>query len=142
MSERGVRVEYEIHFKRDRRARKVVRQGPPPAPPSENVPRIARLLALAHKWERMVRRGEVKDYAEIARVTGLTRGRVTQIVALVLLAPDLQERALLTLAVARASSITEHGLRYLADESLWAAQRTILSLPQPTPPTGTGATTR
>ena len=38
-----------------------------PAAAKDPVPRIARLLALAHKWEGMVRRGEVKDYAEIAR---------------------------------------------------------------------------
>ena len=35
--------------------------------------RSARLLALAHKWEGMVRRGEVKDYAEIASATFLCR---------------------------------------------------------------------
>ena len=94
MSEKGVRVEYEVHLKRDRRARKVVRQGPPPAPPPDAVPRIARLLALAWKWEGMVRRGEVKDYAQIAKLTGLTRMRVKKIIGMTLLAPAIQERGL------------------------------------------------
>ncbi len=46
-------------------------------------------------FERLVRDGVVKDYAEIARLTGLTRARVTQIVNLTLLAPDIQEKILL-----------------------------------------------
>ena len=36
----------------------------------QHVPKVARLLALTHKWEGMVRQGEVKDYAEIARMEG------------------------------------------------------------------------
>jgi len=59
--------------------------------PSPRVPKIALLLALGHHFEHLVRDGVAKDFAEIARRTGLTRARVTQIVNLVLLAPDIQE---------------------------------------------------
>ena len=52
------------------------------------------LLALAHKWEGMVRRGEVKDYGEIARLHRLSRARVSQIAALALLPPSVQEALL------------------------------------------------
>jgi hypothetical protein len=135
----GIRVEYEVHFKRDRRARKVVRQGPLPAPPPESVPRIARLLALAWKWEGMVRRREVKDSAEVARLTKLTRMRVSQILGLTLLAPDIQERILLTSPAPRARSIPEHRLRDLSAEPFWVAQQSILALrelaPRSLPPT-------
>jgi hypothetical protein len=55
------RIEIPINVKRDRRARKVVQHGFAPDPSGEPVPRMARLLALAWKWEGMVRRGEVKD---------------------------------------------------------------------------------
>jgi len=128
MSEEGVRVEYEVHFRRDRRARKVVHRGPAPTVTPDLVPRIARLLALAHKWEGMVRRGEVKDYAEIARLSGLTRMRVSQIVSMTLLAPDIQEAVLLTAAAGRGRSIPEHHLRVLVGESLWTAQGTIIAI--------------
>jgi hypothetical protein len=120
MSDKGVRVEYEVHFRRDRRARKVVRRGPPPATPAEAVPRIARLLALAHKWESMVRRGEVKDYAEIARLMELTRGRVAQICNFTLLAPDLQE-SILTSTLKR-GAFPEHHLRALSVQPAWKHQ--------------------
>lgn len=90
MSEKGFRIEIPVHIKRDRRARKVLapdETGSDAAP----VPRIALLLALAHKWEGMVRRGEVKGYAELAGRFNLTRGRISQICGLMLLAPTLQE---------------------------------------------------
>ncbi|MCI0410915.1 MAG: hypothetical protein L0191_20525 [Acidobacteria bacterium] len=62
--------------------------------PAGRPSRVALLLALAHQWERLVRDGTVKDYADIARLAGLTRARVTQIMDLLLLAPDIQEKAL------------------------------------------------
>jgi len=120
MSDKGVRVEYEVHFKRDRRARKVVRQGPPPAVTPEPVPRVARLLALAHKWEGMVRRGEVNGYAEIARRMRLTRARVTQICDLVLLAPGIQDRILSPEAEA---TLSPRHLRIVGGHPRWAVQQ-------------------
>ena len=89
-----LRIEVPIHIKRDRRARKILLRGSPPAI-EDSVPRAARLLALAHKWEGMARRGEVKDYAEIARRHGLSRARVTQVCGLTLIPPRVQERILL-----------------------------------------------
>ena len=56
------------------------------------VPRIVRLLALAHRWHRLIDEGKVKDQADIARQTGLTRARVTQIMELRWLCPALQDQ--------------------------------------------------
>ena len=75
--------------------RKVLREGPALAPaPSERLPRIARLLALAHRFQGMLDRGEVASMADIARLGRVTRARVTQIMDLLLLAPDIQEEVL------------------------------------------------
>jgi DNA invertase Pin-like site-specific DNA recombinase len=70
MKQKGLRVEFALPGLRKRREET--------SAPKDPVPRIARLLALAHKWEGLVRRGEVKDYAEIARRMGLSRARVTR----------------------------------------------------------------
>lgn len=68
---------------------------PRPVPVTEGrLPRITRLMALAIKFEGYVRDGVVKDYAEIARLGHVTRARVTQIMDLNLLAPDIQEAIL------------------------------------------------
>lgn len=84
-----------IHFGRAPRGRKELRRGEaPPAPPPPifgRVPRIARLMALALRFQGLVESGEVRDYAELARLGHVTRARMTQIMNLLNLAPDIQE---------------------------------------------------
>src|SRR5687767_1615544 len=67
----------------------------PKLPEPPHVPRVARLMALAIKFQDMVDRGEVRDYADLARLGFVTRARLTQIMNLLLLAPDIQEQLLL-----------------------------------------------
>jgi hypothetical protein len=85
-------------------------------------PRIARLLALAHKLEGLVRSGTVSSYGELARLGHITPARVTQIMVLLHLAPSIQEY-LLFLSVADARFGTELGLRKIACEPRWDRQR-------------------
>ncbi len=62
-------IECEVHFHRCGRGRKELEAGAAPPPPTPGrVPRAARLLALAHRLERLVRTGVVRDYAELARL--------------------------------------------------------------------------
>ncbi len=91
MSEKGFRVEIPVNF--NRRAPKGPQQEPPLQNEFDDVLRIARLLALAHKWEGMVRRGET-DCAELARRHRLSRARVSQICGLTLLPARVQEETL------------------------------------------------
>ena len=51
-------------------------------------------MALAIYYEDLIRQGHIHDYAEIATLRHVTRARVTQIINLRLLAPDLQEQLL------------------------------------------------
>jgi hypothetical protein len=94
-----------------------------PAAPAGRLPRIVRLLALAHHIERRVRSGELDDFAAAARAYGLTRARVTQIVNLTLLAPAIQEEILGMEPVAHGRDrISERGLRNVVAEPLWGRQ--------------------
>ena len=63
--------------------------------------------------------GKGNSYAEIARMTGLSRARVTQIVNLVLLAPKYQERLLTIDPHARLTKIEEKQLRRIAALIPW-----------------------
>jgi hypothetical protein len=58
------------------------------------VPRVARPLALALRLDEQVRRGEMASYAKVAEVGHVTRARVSQIMNLLNLAPDIQEAVL------------------------------------------------
>src|SRR5262245_21892871 len=89
-------VECEFHFeRRGRGARKVVETGPEAVPvPPGRVPRVARLMALAIRLSELIGSGEVENYTEVAAVGHVTRARVSQIMNLLNLAPDLQETLL------------------------------------------------
>ena len=89
--------------------------------PRLNMP-IARRLALAHRIEAMVQRGAFDGYADAARRMGLTPARVTQIVDLVLLAPDIQAAVLLGLVEPR-----DRHLRAVGRHALWTDQRRVFA---------------
>lgn len=97
-------------------------RAPSPAP-GANAPRVARLLALAHRYQRMLDEGEVLDYADLARLTSVTRARVSQIMDLLLLAPDLQEEILFMVGSAGRERVTEHDLRPITAMFGWLEQR-------------------
>jgi hypothetical protein len=58
------------------------------------VSRISRLLALALRMEGLIRTGAIADYSEMAQLGHVSRARITQIMNLLLLAPDIQEQIL------------------------------------------------
>jgi hypothetical protein len=47
------------------------------APPPGRVPRLARLMALAIRFEQLLGEGEVASYAELGRLGHVTRARVS-----------------------------------------------------------------
>ena len=87
------------------------------------IPRLARLVALAIKFQAMVERGEVRDYADLARLGYVTRARLTQIMNLLLLAPDLQEQLLFS-----AATVEERRLRNVVKLVEWREQRRCFTL--------------
>jgi hypothetical protein len=90
-------IECDIHFDRKGRgSRKVLENGPRPHRLTEpgRVPRVARLMALAIRFDRMLRDGVIESYTELAALGHVTRARVSQIMNLLNLAPDIQEALL------------------------------------------------
>ena len=94
------------------------------------IPRVTRLLVLAHRIDGMIRSGEIRDWAQAARLVGVTRARMSQIANLLLLAPKIQECILNLATVTRGQdSVTEHALRGVATHANW--QRQEVSSPEP-----------
>lgn len=94
-----------------------------PVPP-DRVPRISRLMALAIHFDRLVREGNVADLSELARLAHVTQPRMTQIMNLNHLAPDIQDELLHLAAIAMGRErIHERMLRSIAGETSWASQR-------------------
>jgi hypothetical protein len=98
----------------------------PRATPVGTLPRISRLMALAIKFDGMLREGVVTDYADLARLGLVTRARMTQIMNLLNLAPDIQEGILFLpeRALGR-ETIAERNLRPMARIVSWDRQRKL-----------------
>jgi len=80
-------------------------------------------MALAIHFDEQLRRGELRDYAQIARLGQVSRARITQIMSLLNLAPDIQEAILYIPPVERRRDpIRELILRPIAAEPDWARQ--------------------
>ncbi len=120
-----ITVTQKVHFRTGRQSVKELRGGPPQTSVSPGrVPRISRLMALAIRFDQLVRDGAVADYAEIARLGHVTRARLTQIVNLLNLAPDIQEALLCLPRVEKGRDpITERELRPIVTEVDWQKQR-------------------
>ena len=89
-----------------------------------NIPRVAKLLALAIRFEKLVKRGDIQDYADLARLGYVTRARITQIMNLLNLAPDIQEDILfLPNTMKGRDPILEKDLRPVAAVPHWNRQR-------------------
>ena len=99
-------------------ADRVVSAVPPcrgkPKPPREpRTPRVVELLRKAIKWQELLESGEASNQAAIARREGITRARITQVMGLLRLTPDIQEHILAMPKVAHRPVLTERALRPL-----------------------------
>ena len=89
---RGIKV----HFTHANRGRKQIKPGPEPVndTPEGRVPRLSRLMALAIHFDSLIRQGGIYNQADLAQLGHVSRARVTQIMNLLHLAPDIQEQIL------------------------------------------------
>jgi hypothetical protein len=88
------------------------------------MPRITRLMALAIKFQGMLDCGAVRDYADLARLGYVTRARITQIMNLLNLAPEIQEDILdLAGPSTQACRVAERCIRSMTKIVAWSLQR-------------------
>ena len=87
---------------------RVLHRKPPKAP------RVVELLRKAIEWQALLESGEASNQAAIARREGITRARVTQVMGMLRLAPEIQKHVLSLPDMARRPAITERALRPIA----------------------------
>jgi hypothetical protein len=89
-------IELPVHFHRGGHgSRKELRPGTQaPLMPPGRVPRVARLMALVLRFDELVRTGQICSYSALASLGHVTKARVSQIMSLLCLAPDIQEALL------------------------------------------------
>jgi hypothetical protein len=103
---------------------KQIQSGAKPVTPVGRVPRISRLLALAHHCFRLVQSGAIINQSELAHYGQISTTRMTQIMWLDNLAPDIQEEILfLPRTTQGRDTIKEADLRPIAKTLDWNKQR-------------------
>ena len=98
---------------------------PSPPAPARRPARVAHMLAFAHGIQRAIAQGTYADQADAALHFGLTRARMTQLLDLTLLAPDLQEVIIHLEAVDGLEPLSARALRPLCQKPLWSQQRVL-----------------
>jgi hypothetical protein len=85
---------------------------------------VSRFTALAIWIDEPIRHGAVADQAELARLGHVTRARLTQIMNLLSLSPEIQEAILLLPPTERGcDAVAERDLRPIAAIPSWKRQR-------------------
>jgi site-specific DNA recombinase len=101
-----------------------VRRKQPEVPSHGRVPRISRLMALAVHLDGLVAEGKVRSYRELAEIGQVSRARLSQILQLTHLAPEIQEQLLFLPPTRHGSDrIVESHVRPLARLVDWEAQK-------------------
>lgn len=121
-----ITVTKQVFFTRRERGRRRIGDKPSPSQvvPRGRVPRVSRVMALAMQFEGLLRDGTVSDTIELARLTKVTQPRITQVLNLLYLAPDIQEELLfLPLVTQGRDPINEKQLRLVCAEDDWQKQR-------------------
>ena len=90
------------------------RRGKPKPPKEPRTPRVVELLRKALEWQALLESGEASNQAAIARREGITRARVTQVMGMLRLAPEIQEHVLSMPDMVRRPAISERALRPIA----------------------------
>ncbi len=124
-------VEVQCSLRPSGRARNAGETSAAPKPPMApalaergRLPRITHTMARAILFEDLLERGEATDHADLARLAAISRERVSQIMKMLWLAPDIQEEILRLPPVQRGHvAITVPEVTAIAEEPLWEEQR-------------------
>jgi hypothetical protein len=120
-------VSKQIHFRRHKYGRQQLVPEARPEPAVQvpgRVPRVARLAALALHFERLIRSGAVASYSDVATLGHVSRARISQIMNLLNLAPDVLEAVLFLPRTERGrDAVHLRDLQPIASTHDWTKQR-------------------
>jgi len=125
-----ITITKKVHFTRGGAGRRKM-STTPPKPKAErkpHIPHISKLMAIAIRYDKLLRDGTVADTVELAELCHVSQPRITQILNLNHLAPDIQEELLhLPHVTTGRDPIHEKLLRPITAEISWKKQRRMWS---------------
>ena len=98
-----------------------------PTPPYQgNIPRVSRLMALAIRFEKLLRDRVVEDRTELARLSLVSKPRITQIMSFLYLSPSIIDDLLhLPATVQGRDRFAERDMRPICAKILWEEQEQL-----------------
>lgn len=120
-----ITMKKQVCFTRSARGRKRIedRKESPRLTPSRT-PRVSRVMALAIHFDELLRSGIVSNTIVLADLARVTQPRITQVLNLLHLAPDIQEELLLLPCVAEGRDpFNEKRIRRICSEVSFSVQR-------------------
>ena len=125
----GVKVSTNVRFETRRKGPRCLVRTPDTTPqeaPRGRLPRITRLMALAIHFDGLIQSGAVENYSELARLGNVTRARMTQIMNLLMLDPEIQEELLFLARVENGrDEVCLRDLQRVAAVRQWAEQTCV-----------------
>jgi len=117
-------VSRKFYIAREGLGRKRFREGEEAAKPAGRVQRVSRVMALAIECDRLISGGMIKNQSELAHYAQVTTARMTHIMWLTNLAPEIQEAILfLPLVDSGPDTVKEIEVRRIARVLDWGVQR-------------------
>ena len=117
-------VSRKFHIAREGLGCKRLREGEEAAKPAGRVQRVSRVMALAIQCDQLIRDGMMKNQSELAHYAQVTTARMTHIMWLTNLAPEIQEAILFLPHVESGpDKVKEIDVRRIARVMDWGVQR-------------------
>lgn len=93
-------------------------------PSAGRVPRVSKLMALAIRYDKMLNDGVVGSQTELAELLHVSQPRMTQIMNLLHLSPEIQEEILFLPPVMEGRDpVSERELRPVSVSVIWSVHR-------------------
>lgn len=119
-----VKVQLQPTVRQINLAPKKIAPATEPAVKRGRLPRITQVLAMALQFQEMIDRGDIRRHADLARLGCVSRERISQVMVLTWLAPDIQETILrLPQMPGGRFPVSEGTIRKVARLPLWEEQR-------------------
>ncbi len=116
--ETAMRFEFTVDLK------PVKHPSQPKAKAVQKEPRLRQSLILAHDLQRLFKSGKANSFGQVTTWLHMTHARLSQLLSLLLLAPDIQQEILCD-ETGKVSGLTERHIRQIAMEPDWQKQRKL-----------------
>ena len=122
-----MKTQHEVYFTRGPCGHCELKTGEPPPANLERLQRVTKLMALAIHFDQLIQDGVVEDQGEIARLGHVTPARLSQIMGMLSLAPEIQEAILFLPRLHEGRDmVVEREVRRIARVMDWGVQREAL----------------